>query len=288
MIQKFNKKIFFVKKKYVRRASYFKKIYFGKKPIFFRPNRGFKRSRRRKSIKKYFLKSLVFLRPRRIQQTRRKLCPTFDWFPKRKFSRTRKIKKSIFFAKERRKKYLRRNNWSSRIKSGRYTRPPRMFAASPFRYQLFNTYNNTKKFKFWLETRFAPRGPRFIFRMFYFFRKLERIKISLNQKYPRNPKYKVDPTFFDRYRKFSFWCLKYAYPRFFKRFKKKFFRFKTARKGFKKYPNYSFRSRQFRLIRTLESSFYFPKKRKFYRATTRRKVAYNKFASFFFGKNKIL
>ena len=125
-----------------------------------------------------------------------------------------------------------------------------------------------------------------MFRMFYFFRKLERIKISLNQKYPRNPKYKVDSTFFDRYRKFSFWSLKYAYPRFFKRFKKKFFRFKTARKGFKKYPNYSFRSRQFRLIRVLESSFYFPRKRKFCRSTTKRKVAYNKFASFFSEKIK--
>jgi len=114
-----------------------------------------------------------------------------------------------------RQKYVRINNWRNRLRARYYRRTPKLYATSPFRYQLIDDNYNRKKFRIWITKRFFGKKKRFVFRIFYFFRKLEKSRFNFKSKTGPISSSNFDSRiFFEKYRKFSLWALTYSWHKF--------------------------------------------------------------------------
>ena len=243
----------------MKNKIYYKKLYSGfkKKPILmskdimrFRvriskklkhyKSRMFRRYKRFSYLQKRFFRRAIFRARRRsdllfLYKKRRFYS---RWIPKRYFSRkkSKKFERKFFFIKRMREKFLRVTNWRNRIKKRYYRKTPRLYATSPFRYQLLNERKNRKKFLFWINKRFFGKRKRFVFRIFYFFRKLEKIRFNFKTK-TVSSKALVSfnsNLFFEKYRKFSLWALSYSwykfYPRSMRRLRRKLWLIRKKKK----------------------------------------------------------
>jgi ribosomal protein S11 len=181
-------------------------------------SRIFRKYKRFSFLKKIFFKRFSSKTSRRtdLLYLYRRSHLNSSWISKRYFSRSKKPKKVNFFIKRMKQRYFKFTNWSNRIKARYYRRTPKLFATSPFRYQLIDDKNNRKKFRIWITTKFFGKRQRFVFRIFYFFRKLEKAKFNFRKKrFPKTNQYNVDPVvFFEKYRKFSLWAISYAWHKF--------------------------------------------------------------------------
>lgn len=182
----------------------------------------FRRYKRLSFMQKFFFRRFTFKSRRRsdllyLYKKRRFYA---RWVPKRYFSRkkSRKHNKKKFFIKRIRQRYLHKTSWRSRIRTGYYRKTPKIYATSPFRYQLIDDRYNRKRFRFWLNKRFFGKKKRFVFRIFYFFRKLERLRFNFKTKSSPVPAKLFDTrTFFEKYRKFSIWALSHSWHKFYPR-----------------------------------------------------------------------
>lgn len=180
-------------------------------------SRIFRRFKRFSFLQKKFFKRTAFKGRRRSDLLFLYKKPRLysRWVPKRYFSRNKKSKRINFFIRRMRQKYVRINNWRNRLRARYYRRTPKLYATSPFRYQLIDDSYNRKKFRIWITKRFFGKKKRFVFRIFYFFRKLEKSRFNFKSKTGPISSSNFDSRiFFEKYRKFSLWALTYSWHKF--------------------------------------------------------------------------
>jgi ribosomal protein S11 len=181
----------------------------------------FRRFKRFSLIKKKFFKRYLGNSRRRsdLMFLYRKSRLATRWVPERHFSkRIKKIRKINFFIKRIREKYIKFNNFKNRVRFNYFRQTPKIYSTSPFRYQLMNDNYNRKNFRIWINKRFFGKKKRFVFRIFFFFRKLEKARFNFKTRSLPASKLKFDSRlFFEKYRKFSLWALRFSWHKFYPR-----------------------------------------------------------------------